>query len=413
MPLRRLFSSPLAAGLGALVLGFSLGLVLAKGGAGAQAFVGWMEVLGQLWVNALRMCLVPLVVALLVTSVAGMEDLRSLGRIGARTLLLFLAMLAGAAVLSALTGSQAFTHLGASAELLKAYAGPGGSPAELPTLKGFLLALVPSNPMKALVDGAMLPLIVFTTCFALAVTRLPKPHQEPLLAFFRALREAMMTLMKAVLKFTPLGVLGLSVSLGATSGLKLAGAVGSYLLWVCGLQLFVGLLVYPLVRLLGGGSMRAFARAAAPAQAVAAGTRSSLASLPALIDGHRAVYGEKPEATDFVLPLAVSTFKLNTPVSDLVGPFFLAALMGASLGPVQIAAMTVVAVAMSFSNPGIPSGGLFVVTAPVLMAAGLPLEGIGLLVAVDAIPDLFATVLNVTGDQAVAVLATQEQSRAS
>ncbi len=408
MPLRRLLAFPLAAGLGALVLGFGLGLALAKGGAGAHAFVGWMDVLGQLWVNALRMTLVPLVVALLVTSVAGMEDLRALGRIGARTLLLFLALLVGAALLTAFTAPRLFAHLGASTELLKAYSGPGGTAAELPTLRGFLLALVPANPLKALVDGAMLPLIVFTTCFALAVTRLSKAHQEPLLAFFRALREAMLTLMKAVLKLTPLGVLGLSVSLGATSGLKLAGAVGVYLGWVCGLQFLVLLLVYPVVKLAGGGSLRAFARAALPAQAVAAGTRSSLASLPALIDGHRAVYGEKPEATDFVLPLAVSTFKLNTPVSDLVGPLFLAALMGATLGPGQIAAMTVVAVAMSFSNPGIPSGGLFVVTAPVLMAAGLPLEGISLLVAVDAIPDLFATVLNVTGDQAVAVLATRD-----
>jgi Na+/H+-dicarboxylate symporter len=112
--------------------------------------------------------------------------------------------------------------------------------------------------------------------------------------------------------------------------------------------------------------------------------------------------------TGFVLPLCVSTFKLNTPISDLVGPLFLAALIGAQLSTGQVAAMALVAVAMSFSNPGIPSGGLFVVTAPVMMAAGLPLEGIGLLIAVDAIPDLCATFLNVTGDMTVGVLADKE-----
>ena len=407
MSLRALLQSPLVTGLGALVAGFALGLGLAQGGAWAAGTVAWMDLLGQIWVNALRRTLVPLVVALLVTSVAGMEDLRAFGRLGARTVGLFLALLAGAALLAALTAPQAFRHLETCADLLRAHPGPGGSPAELPTLRGFLLALVPANPMKALVDGAMLPLIVASSAFALAVTHLPKVHQDPLLALFRALREAMLTLMKGVLRFTPLGVFGLSVALGATSGLRLAGAVGTYLVWVCGLQILALLLLYPVVALGGGGSLRAFARAALPAQAVAAGTRSSLASLPALIEGHRAVYGERPAATDFVLPLSVSTFKLNTPISDLVGPFFLAALMGVTLGPGQIAAMTLVAVAMSFSNPGIPSGGLFVVTAPVLMAAGLPLEGIGLLVALDALPDLFATLLNVTGDQAVAVLATK------
>ena len=106
------------------------------------------------------------------------------------------------------------------------------------------------------------------------------------------------------------------------------------------------------------------------------------------------------------------TFKLNTPVSDLVGPLFLAVLYGIHLEPAQIAVMTLVTIAMSFSNPGIPSGGLFVVTAPVMMSAGMPLDGIGLLIAADSIPDIFATVVNVTGDMGVAAMVAETTPRA-
>jgi Na+/H+-dicarboxylate symporter len=137
---------------------------------------------------------------------------------------------------------------------------------------------------------------------------------------------------------------------------------------------------------------------------MAVATRSSLASLPALIAGARAELGDRPGITGFVLPLSVATFKINTPVADLVGPIFLAYLYGVPLGASAIATMTLVTIALSFSNPGIPSGGLFVVTAPVLLSAGIPLDGIALLVAADAIPDIFNTVINVTGDMTVAAI---------
>jgi Na+/H+-dicarboxylate symporter len=192
--------------------------------------------------------------------------------------------------------------------------------------------------------------------------------------------------------------------MGKDLGLATAGAVGYYVVVLCGMLLAVMIGVYPIVALFGRMSLRTFARACAPAQAVAAGTRSSLATLPVLIESARRNFGEQPGITGFVLPLAVSTFKLNTPVSDLVGPLFLAALYGIHLTTAQIVVMTLVTIAMSFSNPGIPSGGLFVVTAPVMLSAGLPLDGIALLIAADSIPDVFATVVNVTGDMGVAAM---------
>jgi Na+/H+-dicarboxylate symporter len=235
--------------------------------------------------------------------------------------------------------------------------------------------------------------------------------------FFRAVSEAMLVVVGWVLAFTPLGVLALAAGLGRDLGAGAIGAVGGYVLILCGLITVVTLLCYPVAALFGRTSVRAFARAVLPAQAVAVSSRSSLASLPALIAGFRAAYGpalgERPAVTGFVLPLAVSTFKLDTPVADLAGPLFLAHLYGVALTPGQILTMTLVTIAMSFSNPGIPSGGLFVVTAPVLLAVGLPLEGIGLLIAADAIPDVFNTLVNVTGDMTVATILARDAAASS
>jgi Na+/H+-dicarboxylate symporter len=405
--------SPAAAGLAALALGIAGGMAVSASKSPALAAAAAMvEPLGTLWVNAIRMVLVPLVVSLLVTSVASFSDARSLGRLGARTVTAFLVLLAGAAIVAALAGPPLFRAMAiapeASAGLRAQMRLPeAGSVPDLPTLRGFAIGLVPINPLRAAVDGAMLPLIVFTLLFALAVTRLPAEGRALITSFFRATGQAMLVLVGWILTLTPIGVFALALGMGRDFGLATAGAVGYYVVVLSGMLVVVALAVYPLVALFGRIPVRAFARACGPVQAVAAGTRSSLATLPAMIESVRRNFGDRPGLTGFVLPLAVSTFKLNTPVSDLLGPLFLAQLYGVTLSPGQVAVMTLVTVAMSFSNPGIPSGGLFVVTAPVMLSVGLPLDGIALLVAADSIPDVFATVVNVTGDMGVAALVAE------
>jgi Na+/H+-dicarboxylate symporter len=400
--------SPTVAALVALALGLAAGMVVSASGSPAlRGLAALIEPLGALWVNAIRMTLVPLVVALLFTSVASFADLRAVGRLGARAAALFLALLAGAAVFAAVAAPPLFERMAvdpAASAALRAHAQTAALPAELPTLRGFVVGLVPTNPLRAAADGAMLPLIVFTLLFAAATARLAPEPRALVTGFFRGVGEAMLTIVRWILRLTPIGVFALAVAMGAELGLGAAGAVGYYVLVLCALVAVATLALYPIVALASRTSMRRFAEACAPAQAVAVGTRSSLASLPALIEGARRVLGDRPGITGFVLPLAVSTFKLNTPIADLVGPLFLAQLYGIELTAAQIVTMTAVSVAMSFSNPGIPSGGLFVVTAPVMMSAGLPLEGIGLLIAADAIPDIFNTVINVTGDMAVATI---------
>ncbi|MGZ8377415.1 MAG: dicarboxylate/amino acid:cation symporter [Gemmatirosa sp.] len=405
--------SPTVLALVALVAGLVVGAATAATDAPAlRAFVRLVEPLGTLWVNAIRMTLVPLVVSLLVTSVAGVADVRAVGRLGARAVGWFLALLVGAALLAALAAPPLIVRLAidpAAAAALRASAADtaaqaSGPAPQLPTLRGFVVGLVPINPVGAAAEAAMLPLIVFVVLFAAAVTRLPVERRAPIVAFFTAVREAMLVVVGWVLRLTPIGVFALAADMGAQLGIGAAGAVGYYVVVLCGLVAVATLACYPVAALFGRVSMARFARAAGPAQMVAISTRSSLASLPALVDGARTHLGDRPAITGFVLPLAVSTFKLNTPIADLVGPLFLAHLYGIDLSMAQIATMTIVSVALSFSNPGIPSGGLFVVTAPVLLSAGLPLDGIGLLIAADAIPDVFNTVVNVTGDMTVATV---------
>jgi Na+/H+-dicarboxylate symporter len=415
-PARRRRPSTTLLALAALVAGVALGTAASVTGAPAlRAVVTALEPLGALWVNAIRMTIVPLVVSLLVTSVAGVSDIRAVGRLGGRALAWFAVLLTGVAVFAAVVAPPLFERLAidpAAAAALRATASSAtaaaGPPPELPTLRGFIVGLVPVNPIRAAADGAMLPLIVFTVAFAAAVTRLAAPSRAVITGFFRAASQAMLVVVGWILALAPIGVFALAADMGLQLGVGAAGAVGYYVLVLSAMLAAATLALYPVAALFGRTSLRRFAQAVAPAQAVAVGSRSSLASLPALIDGARRTYGDRPGITGFVLPLAVSTFKLNTPISDLAGPLFLAHLYGIDLSVAQVAVMTAISVAMSFSNPGIPSGGLFVVTAPVMLSAGMPLDGIGLLIAADAIPDVFATVINVTADQTVATVLARD-----
>ena len=154
--------------------------------------------------------------------------------------------------------------------------------------------------------------------------------------------------------------------------------------------------------------MLRFAQGVFPAQAVAFSSSSSLASLPALIDGSERRLRLPPSVTDVVLPLAVSTFKVATPALWLGAAIFLARLYGVPLAPTQLLAISFTGILTSFSTPGVPHGWLLVIS-PLVVTMGIPAEGIGLLIAVDAIPDIFATTLNVTGDMVAAALVSRNQ----
>lgn len=365
---------------------------------------------GTLWVNAIRMTVIPLVVSLLITGVASATDVQSVGRIGGRTLVVFVALLAGVALLAAVTVPAAFEFLPrdlAHRPPLPAGAAEAaqqlGAAGEVPTATAWLVSFVPSNPVAAAASGAMVPLIVFTLLLGLAIARSPTPSRERLVGFFEALRDAMLLLVRWVIALAPIGVFALVLPLAARSGTALVGGVGFYIVVYSVACIVASLLLYPVVATLGRVRIARFARAALPAQLIALSSSSSIASLPALVDATERDLRLPERVAGFVVPLAVSTFKLAAPISWTVGALFVAWFYGIDLHVRELATVAGAAVFFAFATPGVPRGA-FLVLAPLFLAIRLPIEGLGILIAVDTIPDLFATVLNVTGDLAAAVL---------
>jgi Na+/H+-dicarboxylate symporter len=364
---------------------------------------------GTIWVNAIRMTVVPLVVSLLITGVASAADLRAIGRLGGRTLLVFFLLLLGVAIIVMPLVPIAFAMLpGADAVRPILPAGAAQAAGEIaassqPTgLASWLTSLIPTNPIAAAANGEMLQLIIFTLLLALAIARTPAAARETLLNFFRAFTEAMLVLVRWIVALAPIGVFGLVLPLAAHSGVALAGAVGFYIAVYSIASIAVVLLLYPVVAILGRVTVRRFARAALPAQLIAFSSSSSIASLPALVEGADDL-GLPERVNGFVLPLAVSTFHIAAPVSWSIGAMFAAWFYGIDLGIAQLATVAFAAIFLAFAAPGVPRGAFLMLT-PLFIALGLPVEGVGILIAVDAIPDLFATVLNVTGDMVATVL---------
>lgn len=385
----------------ALLAAVALGIVVSLSGSpGLIAAATAVEPIGTAWVRAIQMTVIPLVVSLLIAGIAS-DTARGAARVGGRALAVFAGMAAASAAFGALLAPLLLLPVRVDPSAAQSLAGTEA--VALPPFRDWLLALIPSNPIQAAAQGEMLPLIVFTGLFAFGITRIPVERRRPLVQFFEAVADATLVIVKWILLVGPVGVFAIALPLTARSGLGLAGAMGYFVLVACAL-LVVGLAaLYPFVAVAARVPLRRFARACAPAQAVGFSTRSSLASLPALLDGAERELRLPTRIAGVVLPVAVAVFKFGSPMVRLTGTLFVARLYGIELGPVEVAAMAAAIGALSFYSPGIPSGGLLVIT-PVYLAFNLPLEGIGLLIALDLVPDMFLTATNVTADMAVAAV---------
>jgi Na+/H+-dicarboxylate symporter len=249
----------------------------------------------------------------------------------------------------------------------------------------------------------MMPLILFTVLLALAIARSPEASRQTLTRFFRSLSEAMLILVRWVILAAPFGVFALVLPLAVHAGATLAGAIGFYVVAYSLVSIAVTLLLYPVVAIAGRIPLRRFARAALPPQLIAFSSSSSIASLPALVETAENNLQLPKRVTGFVLPLAVTTFKIAAPVSWTIGALFVGWFYGVPLHAGSVATIAFAAVFLAFAVPGIPRGA-FIMLTPLFLAIGLPANGIGILIAVDAVPDLFATVLNTTGHLVAAAL---------
>jgi len=281
----------------------------------------------------------------------------------------------------------------------------------LPSFAQWLIDLVPSNPIRAAADGAMLPLIVFSLLFGVALLRLDPERRRPIIGFFEGVADAMLVLVRWVLVLAPIGVFALAVPLAARMGLAAAGALAGFVILVSALSVaFMALVLYPAASAIGRVPLGTFTRAIAPSQAVAFSSRSSLAALPAMIEAAETRLGFPPEISRFLLPLSASTFRAGSGVGLTVSVLFVARLYGVDLSVAQIATVIATVLLTSFSVPGIPNGSIIAMV-PILVAAGIPVEGIGILLSIDTIPDMFRTTTNVTGHMTAAAILSRSRSR--
>ncbi len=397
----------------ALIGGVALGIF-----AGEQApnLTEAADIVGVLWLNAMRMTVVPLVVALLITGIAQTAAAARAGRLAGRAVITMMAILWCSSVLAAVMIPilmAAFPMPPGSADALKVALGATTqSLGTLPSFRDFILSMIPTNVFKAAAEDAVLPLILFTGIFAFAVTRLPTEKREVITAFFAALADALVIIIQWVLALAPIGVFALGFVVGTKAGAAAFGALLHYVITLSSLGLIIWLASFAVAWFGAKLSPTRFFKAAIPAQAVAISTQSSLASLPAMLEGVRKLEVKEANA-DVVLPLAVAIFRATGPALNLGVALYIAHWYGITLGPAQIAVGIAAGATTTLGAVSLPGSVSFVSSiAPICLAIGAPVEPLALLIAVETFPDIFRTLGNVTMDMAVTAVVGRAHDRA-
>lgn len=392
----------------ALVLGFAVAILL-KGSPALAPLLAVAEPMGSLWLRALQLTILPLVIGLVVTGISQTLAAAGGGGLARRAVGLFVAVLLAAGIMSALLVPALLALIPIPAKAIAALSGGLPDPGKVPGVADILNAMMPENIFAAAADGKMLPVVVFASLFALALTRIGATQRRQIVLFFEGLAGAMMVIVGWVLMLAPLGVFGLAVSLGAKTGADAIGALAHYIAIVAAAGLVVLLAGYGLAATLGGKRLGDFARAMVPVNAVAISTQSSLASLPAMLAATRRL-GVREATADFVLPMAVAIFRGTSPAMNMAVAIYAAYLTGTPLSAAALMAGVLVAFLVSLSSVSLPGTISFVISVgPIAMAMGVPIEPLALLVAVEMLPDIMRTLGNVTMDVAVTSAVDQRQ----
>jgi Na+/H+-dicarboxylate symporter len=388
----------------ALFIGLLLGIAaVGLGPAWVERSTAIVEPIGGLWLNALRMTIVPLVVALLITGVAASAEAARAGKLATRGIVLFVIILWASSILAALLTPlllDLFPLPAQSIAALREAMATSQPVGQAPGFADFLRSIVPTNPIAAAAEDAILPLILFTLVFAFAMTRLPDEPRERLVGFFQAVADTMLVVINWVLWIGPIGVFALAYVLGARAGGGAFGALLHYVLVVTAVGTVVWLAAWPLAWIGGGVSPLKFTRAIAPSQAVAFSTQSSLATLPAMLRAAHKL--DVPVAASGVLlPMAVAIFRATGPAMNLAVAIYVAYWFGIELTPMVLALGIAAGATTTMGAVGIPGQASFITSiAPICLAMGVPIEPLALLIAVETLPDLMRTLGNVSMDVA-------------
>jgi proton glutamate symport protein len=405
--------------LAALVLGLLAGSFSAVLSPGLHAgVIGTAGFIGTLWLNALKMTVIPLVVALLVVGIAKSAEAAHAGNVAAKSVLWIVIICTVSAVFGTLM-ILLLTHLfplpRATAAGLQSALGSieNKTPASLPGIAEFFKGVIPDNVVSAAANGDILPLVVFSVLFALAVGFISETGRHALVTFFEAIGDALLVVIEWVLWIAPLGVFALALVVGSAAGGAAFAGLGHYIILISAVGVLVTLAAYPLAMVVGRLGLVEFTRAVIPPQAVAISTRSSLASLPAMLAASR-VLRIRDEVSDVALPISVALFRATGPAMNVAVPFYIAHWLGLHPTLAQMIAATAVAAVMSYGAVSLPGEVSYISSiAPIALALGVPIAPLALLVAVEMVPDIFRTVGNVTMDVAVTAVVDRSVAQPS
>jgi len=392
----------------ALFIGLVGGTFAQAGGDGIrEPLIQVATYVGGLWLDALKMTVIPLIVALLVTGIAKGAEAARAGRIAGRSILWFVIVCTSSAIFGAVMMSLLVRWFplpqGAGEALQAGLAAIDQSTSSppIPNVADFFRGIIPSNVIAAASNGDVLPLVVFTVFFALAVARIAPQRRKTVVEFFDGIADALLIVIGWVLWIAPLGVFALGFALGASAGGAAFAGLAHYIVLVSVIGVLVTLWGYPIAIVGGRVPAGLFTKSMIAPQSVAISTRSSLASLPAMLGAAR-VQGVREQVADVTLPMAVALFRATGPAMNVAVAFYVASWLGYQPSLGAALAATAVASVISYGAVSLPGEVSFISSiAPIAMALGVPIAPLALLVAVEMVPDIFRTLGNVTLDSAV------------
>ena len=364
---------------------------------------GLFEVGGQIFVASLKMLVVPLVFVSLVCGTSSLKDLSTLGRMGGKTLALYIGTTAVAITL-ALTIGNLFQP-GAGADLTAA---SSFKSADAPSLGQVIIDMFPTNPIQAMAEGKTLQVIVFAVLFGIAISAAGKPG-ERIAAVFSDLNEVIMKLVALLMNLAPYGVFFLMAKLFSGLGLGAIWNLAEYFLVLAGTLLLHGLVTYSaMLKGFTGLSPITFLRKMEDAIMFAFSTASSNATIPVTMETAKNRMGVDNKVASFTVPLGATVNMDGTAIMQGVATAFIAQAYNIDLTMGDYLMVILTATLASVGTAGVPGVGL-VMLAMVLNQVGLPLEGIALIMGVDRLLDMIRTAVNITGDSAVTIIVAKSE----
>ena len=375
-----------------------------------------LDFIGQLFLNALKMLIVPLIVSSIIVGVAGIGDSENLGRLGGKTIGYYmltstLAILVGLVAVNVIqpgvvdgSPQEVFGLHENTAALERDLADKGAD-----DIIAIFLRMIPTNVVEAASNGQMLGLIFFSLLYGFFLTRIANQYAEAQYNFFNGMFEIMMRITDLVMRFAPLGVFALVASTVAATGLAAFVPLAAFFFTVVAALAVHFFITLPLLlRFLGGVQPLRHYRAVSPALLTAFSTASSSATLPVTMECVEKNAGVSNKTTSFVLPLGATVNMDGTALYECVAVMFIAQAYGIEMTIATQFTVVLLALLTSIGVAGIPAASLVAISI-ILSAVGLPLEGIGLILAVDRILDMMRTAVNVTSDSCGAVIIAKSE----